>query len=60
MGSRYHYRIVEASGYVHQNWLFADSIADAWRKLADAAGRMSEFKGLIVVSLHIDRIITTK
>lgn len=54
--NRYHYRIIETSGYVHQNWLFADNYADAWRKLADAAGRMATYRELIVASLHIDRV----
>jgi hypothetical protein len=53
---RYHYRIIESTGYIHANWLFADNWADAWRKLADAAGRMADFKGLTVASLHIDRV----
>lgn len=54
--NRYHYRIVEQGGYTHQNWMFADSYAEAWIKLAQAAGRMLEFKALMVASIHIDKV----
>ena len=53
---RYHYRIIECDGYVHENWLFADSTANAWLKLAQVAGRMETYKDLKVASLHIDRV----
>lgn len=52
---RYHYRIVEVSGFTHSNWMFADSLSDAWLRLAQVVGRM-KFEGAAVASIHIDEV----
>ena len=52
---RYHYRMIESSGYVHQNWLFADNLNDAWIRLAHVVGELSVYNALMIVSMHIDK-----
>lgn len=41
MGQRYYYRLTEADGYAHENWLFADSLADFWLRIASVVARMT-------------------